>query len=130
MSRWTHGTVTNSRRNSPLLTSEPSARAGVLEVAVPALHLGHVVVDERELPVALAGPLAGGERPRRTKSCGRPERAGHEVAERARDGAGQRRDVDDVGRAEPLGVGHRVAEDQPALGVGVGDVDHLAVERA
>ena len=24
MSRWTQGTVTNSRRNSPLLTSEPS----------------------------------------------------------------------------------------------------------
>ena len=25
MSRWTHGTVANSRRNRPLLTSEPSA---------------------------------------------------------------------------------------------------------
>ena len=45
------------------------------------------------------------------------------------DGAGERRHVDDVGRAQLLRVGHRVAEDQAALGVGVGDVDPLAVER-
>ena len=63
------------------------------------------------------------------QSCGRPERAGHEVPERAGHRAGQRRDIDDVRRAEPLGVGHRVTEDQPALRVGVRDVDLLAVQR-
>ena len=51
------------------------------------------------------------------------------MAERARHGAGQGRHVDEVRRPEPLGVGQRVAQDEPALGVGVGDVDRLAVER-
>src|SRR5207342_3494744 len=59
-------------------------RAGVLEVRVPAVHLWDVVVHERQLPVALAGPAA---------RCGdvvvevlrRPEGPGDEVAERARD---------------------------------------------
>ena len=74
MSRWTHGIVANSRRNSPLLTSDPSAEPGVLEVAVPAVHLGHVLVDERELPVALAGPVAGG-RDRVVEVLGRAEGA-------------------------------------------------------
>ena len=37
-------------------------RARVLQVAVPAVHLGDVVVDQRQLPVALAGPV--GRRPR------------------------------------------------------------------
>ena len=129
MSRWTHGMVTNSRRNRPLLTSEPSAEPEFWRSPYQRSISGHVVVDERELPVALAGPVAG-RHDLVVEVLRAPERAGHEVAERARDGAGQRRDVHDVGGAEPLGVGHRVAEDQPALGVGVGDVDHLAVERA
>ncbi len=103
-------------------------RPGVLEIAVPAVHLGHVVVDERQLPVALAGPVAG-RHDLVVERLRRPERPGHEVAERPRHGAGQRRHVDEVGRAEPLGVGQRVAQDEAALGVGVGDVDLLAVER-
>ena len=77
---------------------------------------------ERQLPVALAGLRARGEDVV-DERLGRPERAGHELAQGARDRAGEGRDVDEVGRAEPLRVGQRVGEDQPALGVRVGDVD-------
>ena len=35
-------------------------RAGVRHVGVPALHLGPVLLDERQLPEALAGPGGGG----------------------------------------------------------------------
>ena len=129
MSRWTHGPVTNSRRKSAALDQRALRRAGVAEVAVPALHLGCVVVDQRELPVPLAGPLAGGGHRRRTTACGVPK-APVTWSPRARPTApGQRRHVDEVRGAEPLRVGQRVAEDQPALGVGVDDVDGLAVQR-
>ena len=102
-------------------------RGGVEEVRVPALHVGHVVVDERDLPEPLAGPT------RRRQDIvdpvlRRPEDPGHEVAEGPRDGAGERGDVDEMGRAEPLRVRHRVAEDESALGVGVVDLDDLAVQ--
>ena len=67
-------------RHGPELAQEEAAlderalgRAGVLEVAVPALHLGHVVVDERDLPVALGGPVGGGRRRRRTSAWGVPK---------------------------------------------------------
>ena len=59
-------------RHRPELLEEQAAlheravrRAGVLEVGVPALHLGHVVLDQRDPPVALAGPVA---RPRTRSS--------------------------------------------------------------
>ena len=42
---------------------------------------------------------------------------------------GERRDVDDVRRALALGPGHRVGEDQPALGIGVRDLDGHPVHR-
>ena len=80
------------------------------------------------LPVPLAGP-AGGRDDLVVPVLRPAEGTGHQVPERAGHGAGQRRDVDQVRRAEPLRVGHRVTEDQPALGIGVGDVDLLAVQR-
>ena len=38
----------------------------------------------------------------------------------------KRRDVDDGFRLVALGVGQRIAQDQPALGVGVEDLDRLS----
>ena len=110
------------------LDQRPLGRARVLEVAVPALHLGDVIVDERKLPVAFAGTIAG-RHDLVVEVLRRPERPGHEVAKRARDGPRQRGDIDQVRGTEPFRVGERVTEDQAALGVGVGDVDLLAVER-
>ena len=50
-------------------------------------------------------------------------------AERDQDRAGERRQVDDpLGAELAHAVGERVGEDQPALGVGVVDLDRLAVE--
>ena len=49
------------------------------------------------------------------------------LAERDLHGAGERGDVDeDVGVELGDGVGERVGEDQPALGVGVGDLGGAA----
>ena len=62
------------------------------------------------------------------QACGRAEPAGHQVAEGAGDRARERGHVHDVGRPEALRVGHRVAEDEAPLGVGVDDVHGLAVE--
>ena len=50
-----------------------------------------------------------------------------QVTERGHDGAGQRGDVDHVGRAQRAGVVQAVRQHQPALGVGVVDLDRLAV---
>ena len=57
MSRWTHGSVRELAQEDAALDERPLGRARVLDVAVPALHLGAVLVDERDLPVALAGPV-------------------------------------------------------------------------
>ena len=54
------------------------------------------------------------------------EQPARDVAERDHAGAGERGDVDHRGGLEALGVGERVAQDQPALGVGVEDLDGLA----
>src|SRR2546423_10214837 len=70
--------------------------ARVLEVAVPALHLRHVVVYQRDLPVALARARTGGDDVV-VPTLLLAEGAGDLVAERAGDGAGQRGDVDEVG---------------------------------
>jgi hypothetical protein len=53
------------------------------------------------------------------------EQARAVVAQRDHAGAGERGDVDHRGGLEALGVGQRVAQDQPALGVGVQDLDGL-----
>ena len=55
--------------------------------------------------------------------------AGARVAERHDAGAGERRVVDEEVGLERARVGERVGEDQAALGVGVDDLDGLAVER-
>ena len=55
-----------------------------------------------------------------------PEEARRRLAERDDARAGQRGDVDEMRRAELLRVPESVAENQPALGVGVDDFDRLA----
>ena len=129
MSRWTHGFVTNSRRKRPLFTRLPSDPPVFMRSAYQLSRSATVVVDERDLPVPLAGSGAAAATivpPR----LGRAEAAGDQLAVRARHGAGEGRHVHEVRRAEPLGVRQRVAEDEAALGVRVDDVDRLPVEGA
>ena len=58
-----------------------------------------------------------------------PEHAGVEVAERPLHCTGQGGEVDEVGRALLPRVPERVRQHQPPLGVGVRDLDRLAVHR-
>ncbi len=51
------------------------------------------------------------------------------VAQGDHDRARERREVDEVRRSLPAGVRERVGEHEPSLGVGVRDLDRLAVER-
>ncbi len=123
-------------RNGGELTEEQAAldqralcRARVLEVAVPRLHVGHVLLDERQLPVALTGPdTRGGDLV--IPGLRRPEGTRDQVAKCPRDRAGQRGDVHQMGRTLALRPGHRIAQDQATLGIGVDDVHLLAVERS
>src|SRR5882757_6573889 len=107
-------------------------RAGIAAVRdVP--HVGDVGVDhlvvfrpERQAPQLLADP-----RPRRAQlvrqRCVVAEQAGALVTKRHDDGAGQGRELDHRLRLELLlRVPHGVAQDQPALGIGVDDLDGLA----
>ena len=64
---------------------------------------------------------------RSTNSCVAPEHARVQVAQRGHDRPGERGQVDDVGRAQAAGVVQAVGQHQPALGVGVRDLDRLAV---
>ena len=60
-------------------------------------------------------------------SWSRPISAGVEVAQRRPPRPGQGRQVDQVGRAQRARVVQAVGQHQPPLGVGVGDLDRLAV---
>ena len=102
---------------------------GVREVGVLALGQLEVLRVERHPPADLAGGVAGGRRPRAYQSSSFENRPAVGVAERDEDRAGERGEVDD-----PLGalldrVAERVGQDQAALGVGVVDLDRLAVHR-
>ena len=91
-----------------------------------SLQLLLVVVPERH--AARRGPRR--RRPRRVSSSASVvvvgEQPACDVAERDDAGAGERGDVDHGRGLEALGVGERVAQDQPAFGVGVEDLDGLA----
>ena len=100
--------------------------AGVGEVGVPAVEILAVLLDHGQLPVALPCPLAGsghGVIP----GLRNAESPGHLVAQCPSHRAGQRGDVNKVRGPELLRVAHRVAQDQPALGIGIDDVHGLAV---
>ena len=92
----------------PLVSSLYSGCSGRRQSSSPMMS--PAAVDLRR-PVVVVGDQAG---------VGR--------AERDDDGAGQRRDVDDPLGALAVAPGERVGEDQAALGVGVVDLDRLAVE--
>ena len=81
---------------------------------------------ERQAPDELAGLLAGAvDLGGKVVVVGDQRRVGR--AERDQDRAGQGREVDDPLGAELDRVGEGVGEDQAALGVGVVDLDRLAV---
>ena len=102
---------------------------GVGEVGDRAARQLLVLGVERQAPGELAGALAGRRDRARPSSSSLEISAGVGRAERDDDGAGERRDVDDpLGAHVAHAVGERVGEDQPALGVGVVDLDGLAVE--
>ena len=104
------------------------AIAGVLEIRGVALELVFEILEKRQAPHLLAAAadggleLLGGRVIRRV-----PARAG--VAEGDDAGAGERRVVDEEIGLERSRVGEGVGEDQTSLGVGVDDLDALAVER-
>src|SRR5437879_8681741 len=103
------------------------APAGVLHVGHVALDLLVVFFPERQLPHALAAPLAGVlELPDQRLVV--PQHADGVVAQGHDAGAGQRRDVHEGGGLEALGIREAVGEDQSPLGVRVDDFDGLAGE--
>ena len=115
---------TSRRRSCPALRF---AAALVRSATVPLRQL-LVLGVQRQPPEQLAGDR---RRPRSTllgPVVVVGDQPGVGRAERDDDGAGQRRDVDDPLGALARAPGERVGEDQPALGVGVVDLDRLAVE--
>src|SRR5439155_11593807 len=94
-----------------------AARADVVQVRDLALEVLTVLVDQWELPEPLAGGPGGVE-----EALGEPgvvrQQTGTERAERDDARAGERRHVDHlVGLDARGGVGERVREREPSLGV-------------
>src|SRR5262245_16042645 len=102
-------------------------RPGVAEVRHLAAQPLAVLVDERQRPEALASSRARRNDPRLQRAVVR-HCARAEAAERDRGRSGQGGDVDDLVRLDLLaGVDDRVGQGQAALGVGVIDLDRLAI---
>ena len=106
-----------------------AARAHVVQVGDLALEELAVLVDERQLPQALTGLIGGGAQPSgQAPVVG--EEPGHERTERHDAGAGQRGEIDHLVRLDlGIRVRDRVGQREPALGVGVADLDRRAVHR-
>ena len=128
MSRWTQGVVPDElleelgRRDGPA----PLA-ADVLQVGDLALERLLVIVVERQPPGALAGLPAGASRNSWQKASSLLKRPAILGPQRDHAGAGQRGQVE-----EPVGLlldgeAEGIGQDQPPLGVGVQDLDGLAV---
>src|SRR5262249_60418580 len=83
-----------------------------------------VVVEERHRPYAIAGAVRHAAH-RVDPRLGVAEQPARVLAQRDDDGAGERRDVDEVRRAEPPRVPEAVAQNEPAFGVGLDDLDGL-----
>src|ERR1043165_8273698 len=105
------------------------ATADILDVGDVGLDLLRVLLVERELPELLAD-LAARLDDFVNQLLIRSEQTCVHVAERDGDCARQRRHVYDARRAELLGVGNCVGEDETAFGVRVDDLDGLARHRA
>src|SRR5262245_58096707 len=105
------------------------ALADVLEIGDVALELLAELGLERHAPESFAALL-----PRSLEALREllivDERAGDTAAERDHARAGERREIDDLGRLELLGVSEDVGEDEAAFGVGVEHFDGEALLRA
>src|SRR2546426_910462 len=119
-----------------LLEEEPrgdgaaAARADVVEIGDVALEVLAVLVDEGQLPDALAGVLGGGQQP-----VGEPlivrEQARAQRAKGDDAGARERGHVDHLVGLDLLRrVAHRVGEREASLGVRVADLHGDTVHRA
>ena len=112
----------------PALERRGVARgAGVHQVGAFAFHHLAMLIPDREPPDFFAGPLAGG------RQLGHEivvvaHHAGHRFAQGDDHAARERREVHDRGRFVRLDApGESVAQDQPAFGISVGDIDGDAV---
>ncbi len=105
------------------------AAGDVRQVGEIALEQVRVFLCDRHPPGTIVGALAGSREGLGKLGVGR-EQARVMRAEGDDAGAGQGRDVDDRARLEAARKGDAVAEDQPALGVGVQHFDGLARHRS
>ena len=128
MSRCAHGTspAKRCRNSAAVMRAGPAVGGGVDDVGVAALDQLRVVRVQRHAPDELARALR-----RRRAISPRPgvvvgEQARVGAAERDDDRAGQRREVDEALGAEVERVGEAVGQHEPALGVGVVDLDRHA----
>nr|GEY46165.1 hypothetical protein [Tanacetum cinerariifolium] len=95
------------------------------DVGKRAVQLLLILIEQRQLPGAVVGALAGFQHlgDQRVAVAHQARRV---TAQRNDAGAGQCGDVDDGLRLEAFGIGQRVAQHQTAFGVGVEDLDGLA----
>src|SRR5213594_431247 len=130
------GVLLDERVARELLEEEPrgdgaaAARADVVEIGDVALEVLAVLVDEGQLPDALAGVLGGGQQP-----VGEPlivrEQARAQRAKGDDAGARERGHIDHLVGLDLLRrVAHRVGEREASLGVRVADLHGDAVHRA
>ena len=126
MSRWAQGKPsTNSRRNQP---------AVMLPAGRPPVFFTSAMSDLISSRYSSQSGSGQTRSPARSPACADlldqrvvgAHDAGRGVPERDDDGAGERGDVEHAGGLVAARVGERVAEDEPALGVGVDDLDRLA----
>src|SRR5262249_41066432 len=124
----------NPRRVACKFADEPCAGDGAAALAAAdVLNVGEAAFDEfailvvhRKLPHFFAGGFGGGEELVGPALVGAAEDADVDIGESDDDGAGERGGVDEMGRAQLLGVVDGVGEDEAALGVSVEDFDRLA----
>ena len=101
------------------------AAAHIAHVREVALQRFVVFLVQRQAPGRVGGAVTGALQFGCQFVAG-AEQARSVVAQRDHAGPGQRGDVDHRRGLEALGIGQRVAQDQPAFGVGVQDLDGLA----
>ena len=99
-------------------------RPHIAHVGEVALQCLVVFLVQRHPPAGVERALCRGLELRRHRVVG-GEQAGMVMTKGDHAGTGQRGHVDDDGRLEAFGVGQCVAQDQPALGIGVEDLDRL-----
>ena len=132
MSMCAHGpSPANSCRNSAASTGRALPQVGrVLHVGERRVDVAAVARVERERPGVVAARLGRARGSASPSASSFAKTPGVEVAERELHRAGERREVEDVRRALRARVPERVREHEPSLGVGVRDLDRLAVRGA